>query len=885
MRARRFLLLAGIAAGATVGAGAAYAASSTDVGSWGQAWGEEAVPEAAPARPRTAVPAAAQAQPPAAAIAAAPLPAGPSAAEIGGWGNAWGEENVPAAAAPVRPRAAEPAPAPVAPRPVAAAMPAGPSASEIGGWGDAWGQESPAAVTPRPAPRQAPVTTVQAPAPAVPRPSPTPSPASPATAAADPTQSPVQLTADQIIHDRELGIVSAKGRVEIVQEGRTLVADQVSYNLKQDIVSASGNVSLTEPSGEVAFSDYFELTGDLREGVAKEIRVILADNSRMAGASAQRVGGDRTDIDKGVYTACEPCRNNPDKRPLWEAKAARVTHNQADQLIEYRDAWIELGGIPVAYTPYLSHPDPTVKRKSGFLVPTAGLSSSLGPNLTVPYFFAISDNQDFTFAPRFLFPNSSKKRDDLKEANDDVFRSFVLGGEHRWVGAQGEARTVASLTEDKYTGDLRGHIDARARFDLNSAWRAGYQIERSSDDTYTALYSYRIQNERPWLTTRPYVERFGRESYIQAEAFAFQGLREADDPGQSPIVLPHVTTSHVGMPDNKGGYWSLDNDILAYARSEGTGATRLSSTAGWHRPFMGRLGDVTTVSTSMRVDGYHAERVVDEGSGNAGRAVPQIAADWRLPFVRNSATLPQMLEPVAMVALSPNGGNSPSIPNEDSIGFELDELNVFRPNRLPGLDRVEGGLRGAYGLKWHAYPSVGPIGATVAQGWRQHADSTFRRGAGFDEQLSDYLGRVDFSPSDNLQLLNRIRLDKSSGEMRRNESTVSVGSPLLRTDISYLMIERSEDETEDFARRNYLAWQIQTALTRYWSALGGMSYDLTDAGGPLGWNARLIYDDECFAFVTNLRKNYTHDRDYESGFNLTVNVVFKTLGDVPFNVF
>ncbi|MBX9635348.1 MAG: LPS assembly protein LptD, partial [Magnetospirillum sp.] len=528
----------------------------------------------------------------------------------------------------------------------------------------------------------------------------------------------MQLTADQIVHDRELGIVSAKGRVEIVQEGRTLVADQVSYNLKQDIVSASGSVSLTEPTGEVAFSDYFELTGDLKEGIAKEIRVILADNSRMAGASAHRVGGDRTDIEKGVYTACEPCRNKPDSRPLWEAKAQRITHNQADQLIEYRDAWIELGGIPVAYTPYLSHPDPTVKRKSGFLVPTAGMSSNLGPNLTVPYFVVVKDNQDLTFAPRFLFPNSTKKRDDISNADDNILRSVVLAGEHRWQGREGESRTVASLTADKYSGDLRGHVDARGRFDLTDKWRAGYQVERASDDTYTSIYSYRIQNDRPWLTTRPYVEGFSRQNYVRAEAFAFQGLRQIDDPGQSPIVLPHITTNHMGMTDSKGGQWSLDNDMLAYARSEGTGSTRLSSTAGWQRPFMGRMGDITTISTSLRADGYHSEHLVEDGNSNAGRVVPQIAANWRQPFVRDSATMPQVLEPIAMVAASPNGGNPANIPNEDSIGFELDENNVFRPNRLPGLDRVEGGLRGAYGLKWHAYPSVGVVGATVAQGWR-----------------------------------------------------------------------------------------------------------------------------------------------------------------------
>src|SRR5690606_2763831 len=143
------------------------------------------------------------------------------------------------------------------------------------------------------------------------------------------------------------------GRVEIVQDTRMLVADQVSYNLKQDLVAASGNVTLAEPGGETLFTDYMELTGDLKEGVAQQIRAVLADNSRMAAASATRVGGDRTDFEDASYTACEPCRNKPDSRPLWEAKAKRITHNQAEHTIEYRDVWMELGGVPVLYTPYL----------------------------------------------------------------------------------------------------------------------------------------------------------------------------------------------------------------------------------------------------------------------------------------------------------------------------------------------------------------------------------------------------------------------------------------------------------------------------------------------------------------------------------------------------
>lgn len=851
MGAKRIRLIAGLTAALALGTAGAQAASP-EIGSWGQAWGDD---EAAP-------------------------PPAPAARKI-------------APQAPLAPLAAPPAATVPAPPPSpshAHARSVAPAADDIGTWGDAWGDDSRPASAP---PSR--TTTAQAPippsSPAV-RPPARPEPA-PIADGADrlDTEEPVALTADQIVHDRELGIVTANGRVEIVQKDRSLVADSVSYNLKQDIISASGNVTLMEPGGEVVFADHFELTGDFKDGVAKQIRMILADNSRLSAQGGHRVAGNRTDFDKAVYTACEPCRKDPDRRPLWEAKAERVTHNQAEQTIEYRDAWIELGGVPVAYTPYLSHPDPTVKRKTGFLVPTPGLSSNLGANIAVPYFWAIDDQQDVTFSPRFLFPKSASTRaPDFEKADRSVLQRVVLAGEHRWLGQSGETKSVGSLTADRHTGDLRGHVDATGRFDLTNVWRTGYQIQRASDDTYNAVYGYRINSERPFLTSRPYIEGFGRQNYAMMEGFAFQGLRQADDPGNSPIVLPHAVFSHVGTPGAKGGYWSIDSDMLAYARSEGTDATRLSSQVAWTRPFQGRAGDQTTLTASLRGDGYHADHVAGAGSGATGRVVPQVAADWRYPFIRDSRTLPQVVEPLAMIAVSPNGGNPKDIPNEDSRGFELDEINVLRANRISGLDRVEGGLRGAYGLRWSAYPrSGGFITAQAAQGWRAHTDSVYGRDSGFEDNFSDYVGRLDIAPTGHLALLNRVRLDKDSLEVRRNENTLSVGNPLLRTSVTYMMFERAgatdAGSEAEFERRHALAFGLGSALTQYWAVLGSASYDLTDQGGPVGWAARLTYSDECFAFVTNMRRTFTSDRDNLSGYELTFNIVFKTLGDVPFNVF
>lgn len=770
-----------------------------------------------------------------------------------------------------------------------AAMPAKADmrSADIGGWADAWGDD---VAIESAAPRLIPVQANNYPAPVTPVPvaaAPAPD-MTPAQAADDDTLGgPIHMTADQVVHDRELGIVSAQGRVEIVQRGRTLVADNVSYNLRDDVISAAGNVTLVEPTGEVMFTEYFQLTGDFREGVAREIRLLLADRSRLKGASAQRVAGSRTDVEQGAYTACEPCASNPEGRPLWEAKAQRVTHDQDSKTIEYRNAWIELGGVPVLYTPYLSHPDPTVKRQSGFLAPTPGVSKSLGANATIPYFWAIDDQQDFTFSPRFVFPDSGLTSTSTKKSGDSPLQYVVLAGEHRWAGRVGQTRTAASLTEDRRTNDMRGHVNAVGRFDVTDKWRTGYQVQRVTDDTYLRRYGYTIPGNRPWLTSRPYLEGFGQQNYALMEGFAFQGLRPDDEDDRAPLVLPHAMFSHVGTPRANGGYFSMDADALAYVRPEGTDAGRLVTRAAWTQPYVSPLGDLYSLTTSLRADGYHARDLDGRHTANTGRAIPQVALNWRLPFVNSSTTLPQVIEPLAMVAASPVGNNSERIPNEDSIDFELDEINVLRPNRLPGYDRVEGGLRGAYGLRWSAYPPRGGyLNAQVAQGWRANSDSTFAPHSGFHESLSDYLGRVDFSPTGNLHLLNRVRLDKDSLEIRRQETSVSVGPAILRLSGSYIQLERGgiEDETL-LPRRQYLAYTASSALSRYWSLLAGASHDLTDGGGLLNVHGTLTYSDECFAFVTNVRQYYMNERSGVDGFDITFNIVFKTLGEVPFSAF
>lgn len=677
------------------------------------------------------------------------------------------------------------------------------------------------------------------------------------------TEEPILFTADEVTHDRELGITKASGNVEISRGERVLIADNVSYNQSQNVVSASGNVSLLEPTGEVLFAEFIEITSDFKDGIIKQLRVRLSDNARIAASGARRSGGTILEMRNAVYSPCEKCGNkSQDGPPLWQLKAKKIVHDKPNQVIEYSDAWMEIAGNPVFYTPYFSHPDPTVKRKSGFLTPGIGGSSFLGGTVSTPYFFAISPSKDFTFTPTI----STKER-------------ILLAGEYRQNLAKGEINGTGSITYDS-NNKLRGHVDASGRFNLNRKWRWGVDLKRAADDTYTRRYGFTSQGT---MTSRLYAEGFSKRNYLSLNSYAFQGLGENDNPGQTPIVLPMIEYSQLSKPGRWGSQTSLNAQAVALTRTDGTDTRRLSLGGGWHLPNIGPLGDVTKFSLSARGDLYHRTNMAVAGSdetdsGFEGRIVPEAKLDWRLPLARQHGNVSQVIEPLASVIVSPYGGNSSDIPNEDSLELEFDETNLFNSSRYSGLDRVEGGPRVNYGLKWGLFGAKG--GSTTAflgQSYRLKKDRAIAEGSGLEDHFSDFVGRVNVSPGKNIDLMYRTRIDKSDLSPKRNEVKLSVGPPALRLTSNYLFFDRQQDS--EFPGREELSGDVTAKLDRFWRTSLSGRYDASNSElRNIGLN--FTYECECFVFSASIKRDFYEDRDIRPNDTFLLKLTFKTLGDI-----
>jgi LPS-assembly protein len=211
----------------------------------------------------------------------------------------------------------------------------------------------------------------------------------------------VLLRADEITYDSNTGVVTARGHVEISDDERTLLAEQVTYNENTDSVSANGHVSLQDTSGNVAFADHVELTRDLREGALQGFAALIGKTGRLAASSAERHEGRFSIAHGAVFTPCSICQEDGERMPLWEIRAARIVHDQLEKEIYFEDASFEFLGMPVLFLPYFKQADPTVKYKSGFLLPDIGTIGALGSFIKIPYYVALSPTRDLTLDPFF----------------------------------------------------------------------------------------------------------------------------------------------------------------------------------------------------------------------------------------------------------------------------------------------------------------------------------------------------------------------------------------------------------------------------------------------------------------------------------------------------
>ena len=697
----------------------------------------------------------------------------------------------------------------------------------------------------------------------------------------DETSSEVLLRADELVHDESAGTVRASGAVEMVNGPYRLQADTVTYDQQDQTVTASGNVILTDRQGNVLFGENVLLSADLRTGFIQKISGVLADNSRFAGASALRRlknenkpnGPIVTEMNKAVYSPCETCG---EQEPLWQIKAIRIVHDEEAKDIIYHNAWLEMFGKPVAYTPYFSHPDPSVRTRSGFLTPFFGYDGNLGFVARSYYYWAVDDDRDLTI-----------------EAGVTGQSGPLLGAEWRQRFTKGAIKFTGSITGDTPlegttndpsigSSDYRGHLFGEGRFDIDDNWRASFDVELVTDDNYLRTYDY---TEDDLLVTQAQLEGFFDRDYVSARAFFVDDLRPGVRP-QQPVIAPYISYHALGDPgETLGGRWGLDAGLLSLTRRPGRDMHRLSADLSWQRRWTTNYGLVTEVEGSWVNDLYLTRNDDDNTSENtnfSARTLPlaQIKASYPLSRPIGDKHLLRV-EPIAGMTLSPNTiGEATNIANEDSRDIELDVTNLFQSNRYSGRDRLEDGSRVTLGLQAGLHGFDGTyLSAFIGQSYRIDGNDMVPGGSGLEDDASDIVGQVQIYPGRYVDFDYRFRLDPDNGVRGRlHELGGSFGVPRFRVFTSYTFV-RAVEGTGIGENRNELTLGTRWVLDENWKFLTstttrlGSEHDLLRTGG------QFIYENDCFLFSTNFERDFTDRLGDDDETTFYVRLSFKTLGD------
>jgi LPS-assembly protein len=626
----------------------------------------------------------------------------------------------------------------------------------------------------------------------------------------------------------------------------------------------------------------------------------------------------------GVYTACAACKEDPKKPPLWQVKGARVIHDQTEKMMYFEDARIEFFGVPLAYVPYFSTPDPTVKRKTGFLMPMPSQNTNYGFGVETPFYWAIAPDYDATFSPRY-----TSKQGLLMQGE---FRQRLIDGSYqiRAYGINQQDRNAyANTVGDK---DWRGGVESKGQFALNDKWVWGWDAVALSD--YNFLQDYRLSMYRdPYASflnlqteavSQLYLTGVGKRSFFDARTIYY--LSFSGNQSQVPVIHPVIDYNNVLNQNVLGGEFSYKFNMTSLSRDQAsftpitslantnglcnlTSAdplarapanclmngipgtyTRVTGEAQWRRSYTDSFGQIFTPFAILRVDAIDASisnqpgvsNFLPTGDTTALRVMPTVGLEYRYPFINVQPWGTTTLEPIAQVIIRPNETYAGKLPNEDAQSMSFDASNLFSVNKFSGYDRIEGGGRANVGVQATTqFDRGGSVKVLFGQSYQLFGLNSFAvadtTNTGVDSGLatsrSDYVASLAYSPNRTYTVSTRARIDEATGNVSRFEAEGRASFDRWSVSLMYGNYA-PQAELGYLTRREGLLGTGSIKLASNWVVTGGARWDL-EANKINQYTVGAGYVDDCFVLGVNYVTSYNYVTNLSTPPVLSHSVMFQ----------
>jgi LPS-assembly protein len=699
--------------------------------------------------------------------------------------------------------------------------------------------------------------------------------------------SPVNVEAEHLTYDPATEIAVATGQVRIIWGPYVLDATKVTYNRRTDQFNAEGQVRIIDPGGTVLEADVAQIEDQFRNGFARHLRMLLTNDATLMADYVVRRDGNLAVFEHVIYTRCKYCVL-PNGVPFWQLKSATVEHDEALKRMYHHNVTLELAGIPVFWLPYLSHPDPSAKRASGFLTPTFFHSTDYGFGVETPYFFNLAPNYDLTVRPRFMTTDGVLAQATWRHRLDDGVYTVDAGGIY-------QTDTDLPPPGDRH---FRGFVRTQGDFRINQKWTWGWDITGTTDDTFMRRYDI---DERTELDNVVYLTGINDRNYFSARAYQFQGLLKDDNAAQFPIVAPYVRHDYTVDRPIFGGILGFDTNIYGVFRQDplmpyptveqGTQQLRGIVQMNWHREVTTGDGVQITPFGRLRGDVYANNNLPDDngslpndndpsklqGEQATSRLLPTGGIDLRWPFVRGDALGQQIVTPVVQVIAASDELDRDRIGNEDAITLDFSATSLFLQDRFTGLDRFEGGTRVNAGMLYTLlFPQGGFVRASVGESYHFAGANSFQDDSGLEDTASDIVSAVALQPFENFRFTAEARFDDQTFDVHAMEAGMNFDINRLNAAVNYVNLEQEPIYGRDDARQQIWA-TADYALYGGWSVFGGFRFDI-ESDSMIRNVVGIGYDCDCADVRLSYQEEYQKDRDIEPNRSIQLSVQLKTLG-------
>ena len=482
----------------------------------------------------------------------------------------------------------------------------------------------------------------------------------------------INFSSEKLKVDEKTKIMIASGNVIITNNNRQLTADKVEYDQNSDKAIATGNVKLKEKDGSIYESERVILTNEFKSVVAIPLYGELIDKSFIKSNNFKKNDLGESYFKEGVYTACE-CDFKQDVKPIWRIESKEIKHDPATKTVYLKHPVMRIFSIPVYYLPYLSFPDWTVKRRSGFLTPVYGYSKQNRFHIKVPYYY--SPENDPTWDMTFTSHQNGKTghADQLnirKKYENSSLETNIYKG---------------NLDTNKSDGDNVFGVNFKANSNLDNNWKMTIEGKYADQETFMRRYGFDSSDRyKSYLN----LEKIKPNSISKIEIYNIQNLDETSS-NNEPVLAPSI--SHHIFDSNKSYNYDVKLNAHSIYNDESYDIKRWSGLAQINKK-LNLTNIVLEGDANFGLDLYSIQGRPSTDS-NDNKYIDRLSSGFSVAASNQYGIMSEeigvVIEPKIQFSSVISSDRTDEVPNRDSSEFRLDQANLFLNNQYQGRDNIQ----------------------------------------------------------------------------------------------------------------------------------------------------------------------------------------------------